>query len=1514
MKVLPLLLFSSLLLPASGQWLIRNPFRSQTAVKQTTPSEEELRMLEMRAEQNLNRIKPSYEGDMRPETRKRLHDIFIKPESRQRRMALEKWLEELLDTPLDSKVAEEEFIVLQGLIVENITDGEIQEHIFKRMLRTFADGKPVDNRELQEHLARMLMWEHDTASFALCLADSINGAWPRSAGDLSFTNYAGRLRGLTPEQIKATMMLWNSPRDYGPLLLVNHFIEYQDLVGRLLHDSETPERMLRHYGVLRWRYLWGRDLPETVDKALGLMSARRRGESATAEQVQELFRTAAPLPGDMRGFLPRCVLATDAAACAWKPLNDPQASLYEMPDVSAVTLPQWKDELLGQPTDAPAAMRELEKELEAVIDTKSLPALLAFSLVEDDLSLPDNAHRPWMNVNGYDTFRTAFDIEYSEDGTDVLVDEQGPHFSQNDPQLRAAYRSLNLALHRYSLIMALLERDGRTEALNAAADSLAALLNKHKAWPLLWNQQSMRGVSMGAFLRLTEKYQGREELLKAFAEVYGCSPAIDELKEEGAELTPENVSRMIHEFLISCGMAEGTPQERADLITRELERDRRHPAAMGTLPLLRHPELPEEILRAVNDADICYTKDYGMRGLCTLRYALQHGDTATAERMHKLLTDTPERMASPTARLAAALIARHEGKEAEARRLEQDALALTAYHYGLYHPKNYRKLLLNVLMQYGMVTEAERLNALLGYRVSGLRPAMAEFFAAQGRYGAAAYQMESLLHAAIRQSAPGNGLGTHRDVAYWRTAADLYRAAYLRAKGETAIADKLEQTARAAQPELAAKVKLTAPAAEEDCSTPDAARPETSPFESPFYTWHLRVDDEDTEVTEIKAKILYAALNNRDMDKSWIYLRLESGRTMSVRTPHIAPEDVANLQNWMKLNNIRAYESKLMPGMPFFGKPVEMIQDQPFATRTPFPNNVRITNGKRVRFAQMWGGYVSHYTEALKDDQREALERDMQPTTGPDTQLHLFDTYAAAEADASLNEHSVVCVLLGKRGSELDKAFRAMPEKSPQTVAEWNYFYSILPCYQDEQGNWEPEAQRVLDYARPLLEMIVPEGSAARERELRHGLALVMDTAGYEGSRSTESLHLLPRFVAPKSVPDERIADFYAAMKRKDAATVEKMLEETPALACEPLELYYTSPLFFAFYNGNETIIRSLLRHGADPNALNRLGESALAAAVHYPGSTSVTQALLDAGADVNGRTYAYNDHTYQYPIHAAYNSVPCMQVLLGAGADPAAKNGKGTSVLSKVVFMPETVKLLYRNGKADPNACSDNGTRPLSSTNRATPASVDVLLEWGADPYLPDVDTAAAKPAPRGATNEAAEFFSEVLPEKPNNASLFATQLCSVYFKDMLAVMVKHKVDFGRRFIDGNALLGYLIEHGHAGADFAEALDTLLANGADIHASHNGKPLLYVLVENSGYGQTRRPGGDYAAELIQTFDALVAKGLDPYAPYGEYDDVFEYAESKTVSFNQVHTRASEKFIPLLLEWQQKHPRAAQNK
>lgn len=1507
MKTSVLITLAALMLPASGQWFF--PSRS---VSRPAPKADDAAMkqaLELQAQHTLEWLKTEKQCRLTPDVTQRLHDILIKTSDRQRTEALRQWHKELLGQPLDSATEETEYALLNCLAKEGGTSA-VAQPIFARMLQCFNNDKPVDNRDWQSMLGRVSRWEYTNTMHGAAIADAVNGAWPRSAGKLYWS--AGGGNTISPTQIATTMKLWTAPREYGHALLLKNRRAYQGIVGQLVHDSDMPERELRLTGVRRWRYTWGRDLPATVDKALTLMAARRRGELPEAGKAQELFTAAEPLAGDMRGFLPRCVLAADPTACAWKALNDENASLFEMPDATAVTLPQWKDELLGTPTSTGDDLDALQKELAAATKNDVLPALLAFSLVEDDLSLPDNEHRPWMNVDGYDTFRSVFDIEVTQDGVDVLVDEQGPRFSRRDPELRAAYRRVNLALHRCVLKLALAERDGKTEELNTAADRLADILNKSKAWPLLWNQYSMRGVSPRAYLRLINDYKGKTELLKVFTEVAHCQVTLGELEDAKLPLTAENLSTMMGDVLTAMNRMDATPQEKEAEAARAMERDRKaDPKVRGTAVILSvlTPEAPENILNNTQDKAECYTRDlYCLRAMRTMRYALEHGDEATARRMHELMLAKPAAKAYPYARLASAMLARHEGREAEAQRLEKDALALAAYHFAMNEPSTNRKRLMLLFMQYGMVTEAERMQALLGPQAVGeIRPDLAAYYAAQGKYGAAAYQMESLLHTAIRQSAPGASYGTHRDVAFWRTAADLYRAAYLRGKGQTEIADKLEQAARAAQPELAAKVALTAPAAAEDCSLPDVSDLEPA-FESPYYTWVLRPDHEGEKTMTVEGSIIRAYLSDEGAKKSWVEIHLRSGRDISCTLDWLTTEDVANLKNWLELNHIKRYHSRLQPGLSFFAKPVEMIQDAPFATRESMSNGVRITNSKRVRFARIFGGYESHWTEEMEPAECQELEATMQPTAGPETTLRTFDSYEAAEADAEMHGRDVLCVMLGKRDSAIAKSFLTMAERSPDTVAEWNYLYSLYPCYQNEQGQWEAGAQRVLDYARPLLDRHLPEGSAARERELQRGLGILMYTGSFTARLSPVSLVLRPCAVPPKAVDDARITEFYAAIKAKDAGKVERMLTETPALVNEPLATQYTSPLFHALFFGGPAVIDTLLKHGADPNAYNKQMDSVLHRALNYPATPYVIKALLAAGADPNARTANATEQTFCYPLHTCINSPACMQILLEAGADPSLRDGKGRGVLSCVVTNPAMVELLRRNGKADPNECSDAGIRPLGMMPPAPPDVVDMLLDWGADPYLPCADAAHIKPFSRGTTAECADFYAPAQQEQLNSDPVFSYSLSTeVYFEKMLDVYLKHKLDFGHRFADGNEILGRLIANRMAGAAFLRRLDDLIANGADIRATYDGKPLLYLLAEHGG-GKTHA-GTSYADEAIQTFDALVNKGLDPYAPYAGFDNVFDYAESETTSFNRVHTRASADFITRLREWQKAHPK-----
>lgn len=1486
----------------------------QPAPAPRTMSTEEGQERELQVEQILRQLACAHRAaisgtpSLAPKTRSRLHDILMMQDRRHAEQALTAWLDELLQRPIDSNVAEEDMAVLQCL-QEFVGDstGAVEKHIVQRVCRCFGNKAPVDNRNLQEYLNKVIIWEHDGLTAAMTLVDAMNGAWPRSAEHFAY-------KGKPAKTQRDLNMLWSNPRAYAPLLLSLNRPELTGKVANLLHDANEPERYVRTRGVRHWKYPWGRDLPATVEKALVLMRDRRQGKLPAAAAVKELMAAAADAPEGMRGFTPRCVLASDPAALAWKPLSDPKASLFEMPDVSAVQLAQWDDALLGDKTDSETDFAEWEKQLDALVQNKTLPALLVFSLVEDDLSLPSNAHRPWMDVDGYDSFRSVVQFDITAEGVEILVDEKGPHFSKNDPKLRAAYRSLNLALHRCVLKMALLERDGKTEELNKAADRLAAALNKAKAWPLLWNQFSLRGVSPYAYLRLTEGFKGRRTLLTAFSEVAGYSDVAYDLGKSKEKPNAKKVAELLRDRWICDGKLPVSAEERAACVQRSIraEKEATDRGVSGTLPWFTHLDVPTVLADTAEDVPELCGRGGGVRGLFAVEQAAAKGDLETAKRLFGYIAPNEQAYRFPAVRLAAATLARAEGRSDEAAQLERDALALTAYFTNLISSGVNEHLALYALLRHGMVQEAERLMLLAPTHTVNVHRTLAEAFAAKGMYGAAAFHLESQLHLAVRQSAPGgSGCGTHADVAKWRVAADLYRAAYLRQQGRTAEADRLEQAARKAQPKLAAAVDCSAPAAEEDCTLPQSLANSESPFESPYYTWHLPADD-DGPATVVEGKIDVAHVSYVNSDRSWVRLILRSGRHLNVSFKHLSAKDLENVKDWLARNGFLTWQSKLTPS--FLAKPEEMVQDKPFPGRTRLPNNVTITNGKRVIFRSATGATFSRYAETLKDGHRRHLETTMQPVRGPETKLRTFPTVAEAEADATLNGRHLLCLLLGKHDSPADKAFRAMETQSPDTVGEWNYAFSIVPCYRDAAGMWEPEARRVLDYAKPALSLLPAMGTPAWENELAAGIGLEMPVYGAEEMRTdSDRISVLTRFVAPcTEVSDTRVAEFYAAVKGKDAAKTERMLTETPALANAPLQGEYTTPLFAALYTFHAPTVEALLKHGANPNALNKNAMSVLHIYGTLPPRPEILKLLLKYGANPEGMTYDASARAFTYPI-CTFKNVADVELLVAAGADAHRKDGAGHTALTRQASRTDFLDFFCGRHKLDPNERALDGKNALSTDLQLFmhPEAVDKLLQYGADPYQPAVDMENRVPRDYGATNESPGYTSAELLCTANNSLHFMNLLCTAYqFRPLLDVFIKHKVDLGRKDAEGNDLLGHLIKAGK-GKELAE-LDTLMANGADIHATFNGKPLLYHLVDCSYTAPpfSQNPQADIPAAWETAFNALVAHGLDPYAPFGNYQDIFEYAaEQKQLPGGEKIPRGSRFITPILEKWKEEQPK-----
>lgn len=159
--------------------------------------------------------------------------------------------------------------------------------------------------------------------------------------------------------------------------------------------------------------------------------------------------------------------------------------------------------------------------------------------------------------------------------------------------------------------------------------------------------------------------------------------------------------------------------------------------------------------------------------------------------------------------------------------------------------------------------------------------------------------------------------------------------------------------------------------------------------------------------------------------------------------------------------------------------------------------------------------------------------------------------------------------------------------------------------------------------------------------------------------------------------------------------------------------------LLYAAVGGNADVIRALLEHGAklEPEA----GVSALRAAA-YEGHTAALAALLDRGVDVNGKDSSDGFSALTSAVRD--DRIEAAMLLLQRGADINAPDKDGMTPLMWVTTHEQTARFLIDKG-ADINAKDKQGMSVLAQAVSQIPYGskpiVDLLLERGADPNLPD-------------------------------------------------------------------------------------------------------------------------------------------------------------------------------------------------
>lgn len=204
----------------------------------------------------------------------------------------------------------------------------------------------------------------------------------------------------------------------------------------------------------------------------------------------------------------------------------------------------------------------------------------------------------------------------------------------------------------------------------------------------------------------------------------------------------------------------------------------------------------------------------------------------------------------------------------------------------------------------------------------------------------------------------------------------------------------------------------------------------------------------------------------------------------------------------------------------------------------------------------------------------------------------------------------------------------------------------------------------------------------------------------------------------------------------------------------------HQTPLLLAMESGSIEILRCLIHGGADPLIRNRDGETLL----HYAKTPEQVDVLLDAGLQIEARSP--NGST---PFLSVWTSLKAKKRLVERGADPAARNKKGQTILHIRPTLYGQFKLPFNL-----NVTDNEGLTPLMKCDDSYQAeNTRFLTAKGANVHqrAPDGKTALhfAKNAEQVDALLSAGAGREVLDKEGNTPFMLMVSKATVPFANYL-------------------------------------------------------------------------------------------------------------------------------------------------